>query len=598
MRKEGMLKQFKKALSVYTKRDKKKLLFVALSQVFLAILDLIGVALLGVIGALSVYGIQSKSPGARMKKLLEFTNLDQITFQKQIAILGIIAAIILILKTIISINIIKRTLLFTSNRGAKISSELVKNLFSKSVLEINKYTSQEIIYSATSGIENLTSRVIGVGLIIFSDLILLLVLFLGLLYVDITITFFIFLIFSLAGVVINRIMKSNSYKLGFHEANLGVTSNEKILETVNSYRELTVRNQRESSINEISNLRFKLATIAAQKNFMPYLSKYFFEIALIVGSFATAGAQFALYNSSQAIASLAIFLAAASRIAPAILRIQQSFVTLRLGLGVVEKTLQMIEFARSGDHDILEQTEQKFTHLDFDPKIEIKNLNFQYQNDKSFQIKDLNLVIEPGTHVAITGPSGAGKTTIIDLMLGVHKSEFESVKISGLSPLEAFKTWPGAVSYVPQTINIINTSIRENICLGFASDHKNDDQIWRVLEISHLASFVKELPDGIHTLVGEYGNKLSGGQKQRLGIARALYTNPKIIIFDEATSALDDETELLITETMNEFKGKMTVVSIAHRKSTIKNADRVIVISAGKISADGTYQEIQNKLDK
>jgi ATP-binding cassette subfamily C protein len=273
-------------------------------------------------------------------------------------------------------------------------------------------------------------------------------------------------------------------------------------------------------------------------------------------------------------------------------------VTLRLGLGVVEKTLQMIEFARSGDHDILEQTEQKFTHLDFDPKIEIKNLNFQYQNDKSFQIKDLNLVIEPGTHVAITGPSGAGKTTIIDLMLGVHKSEFESVKISGLSPLEAFKTWPGAVSYVPQTINIINTSIRENICLGFASDHKNDDQIWRVLEISHLASFVKELPDGIHTLVGEYGNKLSGGQKQRLGIARALYTNPKIIIFDEATSALDDETELLITETMNEFKGKMTVVSIAHRKSTIKNADRVIVISAGKISADGTYQEIQNKLDK
>lgn len=593
-----MLKQFKKALSVYTKRDKKKLLFVALSQVFLAILDLIGVALLGVIGALSVYGIQSKSPGARMKKLLEFTNLDQITFQKQIAILGIIAAIILILKTIISINIIKRTLLFTSNRGAKISSELVKNLFSKSVLEINKYTSQEIIYSATSGIENLTSRVIGVGLIIFSDLILLLVLFLGLLYVDITITFFIFLIFSLAGVVINRIMKSNSYKLGFHEANLGVTSNEKILETVNSYRELTVRNQRESSINEISNLRFKLATIAAQKNFMPYLSKYFFEIALIVGSFATAGAQFALYNSSQAIASLAIFLAAASRIAPAILRIQQSFVTLRLGLGVVEKTLQMIEFARSGDHDILEQTEQKFTHLDFDPKIEIKNLNFQYQNDKSFQIKDLNLVIEPGTHVAITGPSGAGKTTIIDLMLGVHKSEFESVKISGLSPLEAFKTWPGAVSYVPQTINIINTSIRENICLGFASDHKNDDQIWRVLEISHLASFVKELPDGIHTLVGEYGNKLSGGQKQRLGIARALYTNPKIIIFDEATSALDDETELLITETMNEFKGKMTVVSIAHRKSTIKNADRVIVISAGKISADGTYQEIQNKLDK
>jgi ABC-type multidrug transport system fused ATPase/permease subunit len=598
MKKNGTREQFKKSLSVYNKQDREKLFLVALSQVFLAILDLIGVALLGTIGALSVYGIQSKPPGERIANLLAITNLDQLTFQKQIAILGIVAAFVLVFKTIVSIQLIKRTLLFTSSRGAKVSAELIHNLFSKSIAEINKYTNQQIIYSATAGIENLTTRVIGVGLIIFSDLILLLVLFAGLLYVNIPITFFIFFTFFTAGYISNKLMRKNSYKLGLYEANLGVKSNEKILETLNSYRELTVKNLRASYVDEISYLRFEWATVAARKNFMPYLSKYFFEITLILGSFAIAGIQFALYNSSQAIASLAIFLAAASRIAPAILRIQQSIVTLRLGLGTIENTLEIIEFSRAGAHDKLEKSEPEFSHLNFVPKIEIIGLNFQYDSDKEFAIKNLDLVIEPGTHVAITGPSGAGKTTIIDLILGVHPSKFESVKISGQNPLKTFSTWPGAVSYVPQSINIMNASIRENISQGFDLNHRNDDQIWRVLEISQLSSFVSKLPDGIETHVGEYGNKLSGGQRQRLGIARALYTNPKLIILDEATSALDDETEIFIIETLNKFKGEITLLSIAHRRSTIINADRVLLISNGRISADGKYLEIQNMLPK
>lgn len=591
-----MIKQFRKSLSVYNKRDKEKLLLVALSQVFLAILDLIGVALIGAIGALSVYGIQSKSPGTRITNLLELTNLDELTFQKQIAVLGLSAAFILVFKTLVSIQLMKRTLLFTSSRGAKVSAELIKNLFSKSILEINKYTNQEIIYSSTTGIENLTSRVIGVGLIIFSDTILLIVLFAGLIYVNIPITLFIFFVFLIAGYIINKLMRKNSYKLGLHEANLGVRSNEKILETLNSYRELTVKNLRANYVEEISSLRFRLADVAAQKNFMPYLSKYFFEITLIVGSFAIAGIQFAAYNSSQAIASLTVFLAAASRIAPAILRIQQSIVTLRLGLGTIEKTLEMIEFSRTGVHDFLEKTEPEFIHLNFIPKIEINGLNFQYDSDKKFAIKNFDLVVEPGSHVAITGPSGSGKTTIVDLILGVHPSSLDSVKISGLNPLITFNTWPGAVSYVPQNINVMNASIRENISQGFDSYHKNENQIWKVLDIAQLSSFVRNLPSGIETHVGEYGNKLSGGQRQRLGIARALYTNPKLIILDEATSALDDETELFLIETLNKFKGEITVLSIAHRRSSIKNADRVILISDGKISADGNYQEIQNLL--
>jgi ATP-binding cassette subfamily C protein len=586
-------KQFRQVLSVYNKRDKEKLFLVALSQVFLAVLDLIGVALLGIIGALSVYGIQSKSPGNRVNQVLEFTNLNQFNFQQQVAILGGLAAFILIFKTIVSVFLVRKTLLFVSRRGALISSKLIRDLFSKSAIDLNKHSNQEILYSTTVGVENLTSKVIGSALMIFSDLVLLLVLFVGLLFVNTSISLSIFLIFSLAAIALNKYMKSSTYKLGIDEARLGVSSNENIIEALNSYRELVVKNRRSFYVEKITGLRMDLAVVTAKKNFMPNLSKYAFEIALIIASFLIAGIQFALYNSSQAIASLAIFLAASTRIAPAILRIQQSTIYLRLGLGTVEKTMNMFNFARAGNHDNLISTAKSFEHRDFEASVEIKDLNFRYEKNGNFEIKNLNLQIAPGSQVAITGSSGAGKTTLVDLILGVFSNDYDSVKISGLTPLSAFARWPGAVAYVPQNINIMNATIRENISQGYELDPADEVRVWNSLRVAHLDDFVKSLPQGVDTHVGEFGNQLSGGQRQRLGIARALFTSPKLLILDEATSALDGETESLISQTIKELKGKCTVILIAHRLSSVMNADKVVFVDNGKITAEGTFSEVR-----
>jgi ABC-type multidrug transport system fused ATPase/permease subunit len=326
---------------------------------------------------------------------------------------------------------------------------------------------------------------------------------------------------------------------------------------------------------------------------MPNLSKYAFEIALIIASFLIAGIQFALYNSSQAIASLAIFLAASTRIAPAILRIQQSTINLRFGLGTVEKTMGMIDFARSGIHDKLISTPKSFDHKDFQSSVDIQDLNFRYEKNGKFEIQNLNLKIIPGSQVAITGSSGAGKTTLVDLILGVFSNDYDSVKISGLAPLSAFSRWPGAVAYVPQNINIMNATIRENISQGYESDSRDEERVWNSLRVAHLDEFVKSLPLGIDTHVGEFGNQLSGGQRQRLGIARALFTSPKLLILDEATSALDGETESLISQTIRELKGKCTVILIAHRLSSVMNADKVIFMDNGKITAEGTFSEVR-----
>jgi len=593
MKTPQVYKQFKQVLSVYNKRDKEKLFLVAISQVFLAFLDLLGVALLGVIGALSVYGIQSKSPGNRVNQILELTNLSQYDFQQQVAILGGIAAFVLIFKTVVSVILVRKTLLFVSRRGALISSNLVRDLFSKSAIDLNKHTNQEITYSTTSGVENLTARVIGSAMMMFSDLVLLFVLFVGLLFVNTSISLSIFLIFSLVALALNRYMKSSTYKLGIDEARLGVSSNENIIEALNSYRELVVKNRRSFYIEKITKLRMDLAVVNAKKNFLPNLSKYAFEIALIVASFFIAGIQFALYNSSQAIASLAIFLAASTRIAPAILRIQQNTINLRYGLGSVEKTMNMIDFARSGHHDKLISTSNSFDHHDFQPSVDIKDLSFSYENNGNFAIKNLNLHIATGTQVAITGSSGAGKTTLVDLILGVFPNDSDSVKISGLTPLSSFSRWPGAVAYVPQNINIMNTTIRENISQGYEFDSLDEERVWNSLKVAHLDEFVKSLPLGIDTHVGEFGNQLSGGQRQRLGIARALFTAPKLLILDEATSALDAETESLISQTIKELKGKCTVILIAHRLSSVMNADKVIFMENGKITAEGTFSEVR-----
>ena len=181
------------------------------------------------------------------------------------------------------------------------------------------------------------------------------------------------------------------------------------------------------------------------------------------------------------------------------------------------------------------------------------------------------------------GPSGSGKTTLVDLLLGVLKPQAGEVLISGEAPERAMCLWPGAISYVPQEISIKNGSVRENVALGYGLSEIADEQIFLALEMASLHKFTSELVDGLDTQVGDKGTSLSGGQRQRLGIARAFFTNPKLLILDEATSSLDGDTEEQITSTISHLRGKATVILIAHRLSTVRNADCVLYINNGEI---------------
>jgi ABC-type bacteriocin/lantibiotic exporter with double-glycine peptidase domain len=182
----------------------------------------------------------------------------------------------------------------------------------------------------------------------------------------------------------------------------------------------------------------------------------------------------------------------------------------------------------------------------------------------------------------------------VDTLLGVLVPDSGNVSISGLTPVEAAKKWPGAISYLPQEIFISQGSIRENIGLGYPAEVATDELVLHCLRLAHLDEFALGLPGGLDARVGEKGAQLSGGQRQRLGIARALFTNPALLVLDEATSALDAETEASVSEAIAALKGETTVVMIAHRLSTVRNADVVYYLEDGKLVASGTFEEVRS----
>lgn len=585
-----------RSVKVLPVSDRPKIIAVIVLQVTLGFLDLIGVAAIGVLGALAVTGVQSLEPGNRVSDVLEILNLENFSFQSQVAILGLSAAGILIMRTILSILVTRKIFFFLSRRGAMISSNLIARLLSQSLVQVQMRSTQETLYAVTSGVNSIMLGVLGTATTLIADGSLLVIMLVGLFIVDPTIAFTTLIFFGSLGLILYRIMNVKAHKLGYLKSELEISSNEKIIEVLDSYRESVVRNRRDFYAREIGKLRLKLANVLAEIQFMPNISKYVIESGIVIGAVMIAGVQFALQDARHAVATLSVFLASGTRIAPAIMRLQQSLVQIKSGIGSAMPTLVLIEslenvpVVQSSDDALMT------THDGFNAEVVVKEVDLKYPGKDVNALNGVSFTVSPGKALAIVGPSGAGKTSIVDVLLGVLPATSGSVIVSGKPPLEAISTWPGATSYVPQDVTISNGTFRENVGLGYPSECVTDDLVWRALEIAQLADFVRALPEGLDTKVGERGTKISGGQRQRLGIARAMFTQPKLLVLDEATSSLDGQTEADISDAIQSLKGSVTVVMIAHRLSTVRNADHVLYMDGGKLVAQGTFEEVRSQV--
>lgn len=278
--------------------------------------------------------------------------------------------------------------------------------------------------------------------------------------------------------------------------------------------------------------------------------------------------------------SLSAFALAAVRILPACNRINGYFTQMsytKSSLELVEKELNQ---AKDNKSSVMKRENEE--SVDLNHEIEVHNIDFAYQNSSKKILENAQMKIQIGTSTGIVGNSGSGKTTIIDILLGLLKPQKGEILIDGINLNRCYSSFLNQVAYIPQMIFLIDDSIRNNIAFGIPEDSIDDNKVWKVLKEAKLDDFVRSLPDGLSSQVGERGIRLSGGQRQRIGIARALYSDCGILLFDEATSALDNDTEAAIMDSINYLKGKKTLIIIAHRLSTIEECDIVYKVENGK----------------
>lgn len=585
-----------RALRILPQKDQKKLVGITLVQIGLGILDLLGVLAIGLLGALGVSAIQSQEPNQKINSVLAFLKISDLNFKLTMLIVGIFAIAFLVGRTLLSIFLIRKVLFFLSGRGAEISANLVARLLAQPLLTVQAATSQKTLYALTNGVNIITLQILATAIVLISDCSLMLLMLVGLFFVDPLTSLGTLLIFSFIALILYKLMQVKAARLGIEHSNLNIKSNEKIVEVLASYRESVVRNRRDFYSREIGKLRVELADNSAELSFMPYVSKYVIETAVIIGALFIGGLQFILNDLSQAVSTLSIFFAAGSRIAPAVLRVQQGSIQIRGNLGKALPTLNLID--ELGNLPISRNTDDSLHlfHTGFSSEISANNLGVKYPNSNSPAISDVSFEIQAGKSIALVGPSGAGKTTLVDLLLGILDPDQGSITISGLSPKSAIEKWPGAISYLPQDVVIISGTIRQNVSLGYPLSVATDELVIAALKFANLDEFALDLPKGIDTEVGERGTQLSGGQRQRLGIARAIFTNPKLLVLDEATSSLDADTEESITAALQGLDNSTTVLTIAHRLSTVEDADLVLYLNEGRLKALGTFNEVRKSV--
>ncbi len=295
---------------------------------------------------------------------------------------------------------------------------------------------------------------------------------------------------------------------------------------------------------------------------------------------------------------------AAIRILPSVNRISNSITTIAYNEPMLDKLMENVS-SMEGIAGIIDEDRKNAYRRQKAPKIKrdeqndavsalpvmrqtivFKTIKYRYPNSEHFVLDGADMVIHKGESIGIVGSTGAGKTTAVDLILGLLSPQEGRIEVDGVDIKTDLREWRSQIGYIPQSIFMLDGSIRENIAFGVASSDISEDEVWRSLEEAALADFVKTLPDGLGTEIGERGVRLSGGQRQRIGIARALYAKPSVLILDEATSALDNETEAAIMESINGLHGQKTMLIIAHRLTTIEGCDHVFRVQDGKITKE------------
>jgi ATP-binding cassette subfamily C protein len=363
-----------------------------------------------------------------------------------------------------------------------------------------------------------------------------------------------------------------------------------IYQSLSAVKEVKVRGAEEHFTDEVYRLRRGLVPAYRTMSLVSVTPRYVLELAMVGAAALISAVAFSTESVSAATATIAVFVAGGFRMLAPLNKVIFGISQARAALPAVNQVRD--DFATLDDSPtVVDDASVRIDAEALRPKLTLHSVSFSYVPQVPV-IDQVTLVVHPGEAIGLVGGSGAGKSTLVDLLLGLLEPDEGDILIDGWPIKSVRRQWQQMVGYVPQAIALFDDTVRANVALGVPRDRVDETRFWDALALAQLDDVVRALPRGADNLVGEAGVQLSGGQRQRMGVARALYHDPKVLMFDEATSALDNETEFKLTEVLETFRGRLTTITIAHRLSTVRRCDRLFYLEHGRVLAQGTFAEL------
>jgi len=491
------------------------------------------------------------------------------------------------------------------------SKQVLSYLLTGTLGEMRKYSRGDISFAANGSTGAMFSGLLGSVSSMISEFALMLMIvgafFLLEPRVALAITIYIFILI----VIIQWIIGERLKRIGQRVMKGSIASTTAVLDSVTTFREMSVLKKQDFFVKRFGAARYVLAKTKASELILRSVPRIFVEQSLMLGVLAFVGWQILDGNLGSNLAIIGVFIAGGVRLTGAILPIQSSYASLKSTYIKAEMAADILQkdearkVSRQAAVDELEESSigpvtslpsRKSTEAEKGLSIKLDEVWFRYPDGDDWVVRGVSFEAKAGEFIAFVGPSGAGKTTLADIILGLHPPTRGSALIDGRSPLDVRTKTPGLISYVPQTPGMVAGSILENIGLGLNLKDIDRDHATHCLTLAGLGPVIEHLPKGIDTFIGKQSDALSGGQMQRLGLARALYPRPRLIVLDEATSALDAGTEAEVARNILNLGEEVTVLVIAHRLSTIQHADCVYAIDGGKIVGQGPFKQVRKQV--
>lgn len=517
-----------------------------------------------------------------LQKACDYLNIQGVGQITMVLLIGLM--IIYVIKNLYILFLTyKQNSFITQNRNKMISRVMAEFLNRP----YEKYLGADIptVFRITDSDIPQTFALILAMLHLASEVVVSLLIFFVLLYQSVFMTLFIIAVFGVMTLFIIRVFRPALNRIGAKNQVLQSRIAKWRIQATYGLKDVKVLNREEFFVRNYYETGKVGADVARNYAVLNNMPRLLIETVFTVSVLSFVAVYLSRGGDTAAISrTIATFGVAAIRVLPSVNRINTYITEIAYdqpSLDFVYENLQegMKTDAMLAERKAYSQKEK----LKLENKIELNHISFHYPDSDKSIFRDAHMVVPKGKSVGIIGASGAGKSTIVDVLLGLLHAQEGEITCDGVNIFKNYESWLAQVGYIPQSIYLIDESIRDNIAFGIDADKIDEKRIWEVLDEAQLKEFVEELPEGLDTTIGDRGVRLSGGQRQRIGIARALYNDPEILVFDEATSALDNDTEAAVMEAINSFHGRKTMIIIAHRLNTIEKCDMIYKVEDAKL---------------